>query len=214
MPLGSRHPPFMPDLAQHFSETLTLLKATDSGGAAWKEIETRYSEPGRHYHTLDHVSYCLDQLADTGHDTPLPRLALYYHDIIYDPCGDDNELLSARLATDRLTAIGLPDAKTAVVYDLIRATDHGKSPPVPHSDLIRDIDLAILGAMPDAYDTYAVNIRLEYGWMPDHKFNRGRINILLGFLERPAIYETRDFHTRLEDQARTNLTNEIIRLRG
>jgi predicted metal-dependent HD superfamily phosphohydrolase len=204
----------MPDLTPHFAETLALLRLSDPAGDTWRDIETRYTETGRHYHTLDHVAQCLDQLAGTAHDTPLLRLAFYYHDIIYDPCGDNNELLSARFATDSLTRLGLPDAKTAVVYDLIRATDHGNSPPVPHSGLIRDIDLAILGAEPGDYEEYATAIRREYGWLPDHKFNRGRINILLHFLNRPAIYETEAFHTRLEDQARRNLTNEIIRLRG
>lgn len=204
----------MPNLPQHFSETLALLKVDDPGGDAWREIASRYSEPGRFYHTLDHVADCLDQLAGTAHDTPLLRLALYYHDIVYDPCSDSNELLSARFATAHLTALGIPGPKTAIVYDLIRATDHGNSPPVPHSDLIRDIDFAILGAAPEAYDIYAANIRREYAWMPDHKFNRIRTNILLHFLDRSAIYETGDFHTRLEDQARTNLTNEVIRLRG
>jgi len=204
----------MPDLPRHFAETLAQLKLSDPAGDTWRDIEARYGESGRHYHTLDHVADCLDQLAGTMHDTPLLRLALYYHDIICDPCGDNNELLSARFATDSLTGLGLPDAKTAVVYDLIRATDHGNSPPVPHSDLIRDIDLAILGADPGDYDEYAIAIRREYGWLPDHKFNRGRTNLLLHFLKRPAIYETREFHTRLEDQARHNLTNEITRLRG
>ena len=204
----------MPDLTQHFAETLALVNAEDVDGAAWSELQTRYGESGRHYHTLEHVAFCLDQLATTAFDTPLLRLALYYHDVLYDPCGDDNDLLSACLATERLTNLGLPDSKTAVVYDLIRATDHGNSPPVPHSDLICDIDLAILGASPADYEKYAANIRREYLWLPDSKFNRGRMNILLAFLERPAVYQTPEFQKKFEDQARINLTNEVVRLRG
>lgn len=204
----------MPDLASHFTQTLALVGANDADGAAWREIQACYSESGRHYHTLDHISSCLDQLASTTHDTPLLRLALYYHDIVYDACGDNNELLSARFATERLASLGLPDAKTSVIYDLIRATDHGNSPPVPHSDLICDIDLSILGSSPSDYDKYASAIRREYMWLPDSRFNRGRMNILMAFLERPSIYQTPEFLRELEDQARINLSNEVVRLRG
>ena len=202
----------MPDLHPHFTETLALLKLEDAGGLAWRELRFRYSDPGRHYHTLDHIAYCLHQLATTAHDTPTLRLALYYHDVIYDSCGEHNELQSARFATSQLTALGLQDCSK--IYDLIRATDHHSGPPVLHSDLICDIDLAALGSHPLEYRRYAKAIRREYAWLPEGKYRRGRTKVLTHFLERLTIYQTPEFQRRLEDQARINMTNEIMLLRG
>ena len=62
---------------------------------AWKEIiHTHYSEPQRHYHTLDHLQYMLSTLNECI-QVPLTTLfsvqpeytslvlAIYFHDIIY-----------------------------------------------------------------------------------------------------------------------------------
>lgn len=204
----------MPDLPPHFAETLALLNVNDANGDAWRTIRIRYSEPGRHYHNLEHVSQCLDALARTPHDTPPLRLAIYYHDIIHDPCGDDNEMLSARLATEQLGALGLTDSKTAVIYDLIRATNHRPGVAVPHGNLICDIDLAVLGTSPMDYHAYSCAIRREYAWLPEARYRRGRINILTDLLNRPTIYLTSEFQKRLEDQARINLSTEINELCG
>lgn len=206
--------PLMPDLPQHFANTLALLNVSDANGAAWQDIRLRYSEPGRHYHNLEHVSHCLDELSRTKHDTATLRLAIYYHDIIHDPCGDDNEMLSARFATETLGALGLTDRITSVVYDLIRATDHRPSAPVPHGDLVCDIDLSVLGSSPIDYHTYSSAIRREYSWLPESRYRRGRTNILTALLDRPTIYLTSEFQRRLEDQARINLVSEITELRG
>ena len=37
--------------------------------------------------------------------------AVWYHDAIYDACAEDNEVASARLARERLSAIGFPAPK-------------------------------------------------------------------------------------------------------
>lgn len=182
------------------------------GEAAWEGIVQHYAEPHRHYHTLEHIGRCLGQLAETSHDTPTLRLALYYHDVVYDPCGDQNELLSARFATEQLKALGLADTHTAVIYDLIRATDHRPGALADHADLICDIDLAILGAEWPDYTAYASAIRRENSWIPDGKYRGGRVRILEAFLRRSSIYQTAAFEKRFEAKARDNLGAEISAL--
>lgn len=204
----------MLDLRPRFEETLAALKlgSPKEVEGAWEALATRYAEPQRHYHTLAHVSHCLDLLAEMEHDTPLLRLALFYHDVIYDPTGEDNELKSARFATDQLAGLGAPDTVTAPIYDLIRATDHRPGALVDHADLICDIDLAILGAPEDVYATYAAAIRREYDWIPDGKYRAGRIKILEAFHGRSAIYQTGAFKARFEAQARANIAAEVSAL--
>jgi predicted metal-dependent HD superfamily phosphohydrolase len=200
------------DLRGLFHDTLAALKRNDPDEAAWGEIESRYQEPPRPYHSLAHIAHCLGLLAETPHDTPLLRLVFYYHDVIYDPCGDDNELQSARFATAQLAGLGLPDTATSVIYDLIRATDHRPGALAEHADLVCDVDLAILGAERPDYGAYAAAIRQEYAWVPDVKYRSGRLKVLESFHRRPAIYQTPEFKARFEARARENIAAEISAL--
>ena len=51
-----------------------------------------------------------------------------------------------------------------------------------------DADLAILAAVPDAYDDYAVRVRAEYAHVPDELFRVGRATVLRQLLELPALF--------------------------
>ena len=64
----------------------------------WQQLATHYNEPHRHYHTLDHVAACLTWLDHYRHLAADPlclELALWAHDVIYDPRASDNEARSA-----------------------------------------------------------------------------------------------------------------------
>ena len=64
----------------------------------WQQLATHYSEHHRHYHTLDHIAACLGWLDHYRHlaEDPLClELALWAHDVIYDPRAADNEARSA-----------------------------------------------------------------------------------------------------------------------
>ena len=87
-------------------------------------------------------------------------------------------------------------------------------PPLdPDARLLVDIDLAILGAAPERFDEYEVQVRQEYAWVPGPLFRRKRREILQGFLDRPCIYTTEPFRTRFELQARSNLQRSVARLK-
>ena len=94
------------------------------------------------------------------------------------------------------------------------ATRHAAPATTPDSQLLVDIDLAILGADERTYAEFEVNVRSEYRWVPAILFRRKRAEILESFLARPQIYSTRSFHERYEASARGNLARAIEALRG
>jgi predicted metal-dependent HD superfamily phosphohydrolase len=204
----------MPEFPKHFTQTLALLKAKDPNGDVWRELEARHGESQRHFHTLDYLAFRLDLLGSTEHDKAHLRLALYYHHIFYDSCADNNEMQSARLATEQLSSVSVKDKDTAIIYDLIRITDPLPSPVIDHGDLFADLHLAWLGTAADQYRSFADGRRQEFSWLPDSKYLRQRMNEAMTLLGSTPIYKTESFHSQFEDQARRNLTDEITRLRG
>ena len=99
------------------------------------------------------------------------------------------------------------------MHALIMATCHAALPDSDDARLLVDIDLSILGADPERFDEYEVQVRQEYSWVPGVLFRRKRREILQGFLARPRLYETDWFEQRLEAQARSNLQRSVRRLR-
>jgi predicted metal-dependent HD superfamily phosphohydrolase len=177
--------------------------------SAFADLAARYCEPGRHYHTLDHIAAVLDAL-----DAPSPALPLaaWYHDVIYDTRAADNEERSAELARAALPALGVPPDVVEEAARLILLTKtHRASEGDTAGWQLLDADLAVLGAEPAAYDRYASAIRQEYAWVPEGDYRAGRSRVLEGFLARPRLYHLR---TDAEGPARRNLQREIAQLRG
>ena len=182
--------------------------------ALWADVTRRYEEDGRHYHTLKHVIAMLDSLAALRDEMQQPHaveLAVWLHDIIYDPHRSDNEAESARYAAARLDPL-LPSELVARVSELILATKGHICPPGDGDcALLLDADLAILGAETAVYNQYAQAIRREYMHVPDEVYRVARAEVLRGLGERPFLYHTPHFHP-LEPRARQNLVAEIRRL--
>ncbi len=172
----------------------------------------RYREPHRAYHTIQHLEECLallDGLHGMAGEPAVIELALWYHDAVYWPRRSDNELASAGLARADLEAAGAPDSLVERVSAMILATAHQAPPPPGDTEILIDIDLAILGAEPARFAEYERQIRKEYAWVPAFLFRRERAKVLAGFLARPRMFQTPVLHDRLETRARQNLTAAI-----
>jgi predicted metal-dependent HD superfamily phosphohydrolase len=78
--------------------------------------------------------------------------------------------------------------------------------------LFLDMDLAILGAPPAAFDAYEEAVRREYAWVDDAAWRTGRAAVLRTFLERPHVFHTPEFRERFEDRARENMARSLGRL--
>lgn len=176
-------------------------------------VVAAYAEPHRHYHTLEHVAEALKVAGRLG-ASPEVKLAVWLHDVVYDPRSADNETDSAALASAWLNhdIFVLPD----VVFDVVRlieATAHTDAGPVDaDTAVLLDADLAILGASEARYERYAADIRREYAHVPDDDYRRGRTAVLKRFLARDRIYRTEPMLAEGEAAARRNLSAEIARL--
>jgi predicted metal-dependent HD superfamily phosphohydrolase len=109
--------------------------------------------------------------------------------------------------------VSLPEPPECVerVVALIQSTAH-HSAAKGDAALLADIDLAILGAPPTRYRRYERDVRSEYAAVADVQYRAARARVLRGFLERLAIYRTPYFASRLEAQARSNLSNALSAL--
>ncbi|MFA6985112.1 MAG: DUF2007 domain-containing protein [Arenimonas sp.] len=186
-------------------------------GIGWRDrLLAAWSEPQRQYHTLRHLSDCLALFESTMHLAARPaeiEAALWFHDAVYELKAKDNEARSADWAEKALLEAGVASDVRARVHELILATCHAAQPTSADARLLVDIDLSILGADPERFDEYEVQVRQEYAWVPRPIFRRKRRELLMGFLARPTIYGTPWFQERFDAAARVNLQRSVARLR-
>jgi len=181
---------------------------------AFDEVIERHSEPHRAYHGPRHLRECLDWSwrvpveADTRSRL---QVAIYFHDLIYDPLARDNEARSA----DRFCLLArdaeLREAEIGLVRDLILGTATHLAESVEGS-WMNDIDLSILGASPTRFAEFEAAIRHEYAAVEPDVYRRGRAHVLRSFLERDFVYQTVFFRERLERLARDNLGRAVAEL--
>ena len=204
----------MPDLQHlhhHWLRAWNELQHTPPLGL-YEQLLQAYSEPQRHYHTLQHLAECLQLQSESAHLAQRPAeisIALWFHDAVYDVKAHDNEAHSADWAVAALQAAGVSVEVQTRVHALIMATEHTAVPLAGDAALLVDIDLAILGAAPARFAEYEQQIRQEYAWVPEDVFVEKRRAVLQGFMSRPHIYNTTFFHQMLENQARANLQKTL-----
>ncbi|HEX8249272.1 MAG TPA: hypothetical protein VF599_13930 [Pyrinomonadaceae bacterium] len=185
-------------------------------GAALDFLLNRYSEKHRYYHNLNHVNALLvlaEDLKENISDYDCLKLAIWFHDAIYDPQENDNEIESAKLAVVNLSCIGLPKNKIQKVEKMILATQkHEAAGLDTDGKLFLDSDLSVLGAGEKIYKDYSRAVRLEYSHVPEDLYRESRKRILENFLRREFIYFTGELRSRFEAAARLNIENEIKEL--
>lgn len=177
-----------------------------------------YAQENRAYHNLAHIHATLATAATMRHkadDFTAVQLALWFHDVIYDPQANDNEAQSAAVARDWLGRWpqAIPAAQVRRVEALIMATQHHQ-PTTADGRLVVDADLAILAAPAADYSAYAQAIRREYAWVAEEAYRHGRGRVLAQFLARPHIYHLPELRAAWETAARENLRREIEQLGG
>lgn len=184
--------------------------------AAMNDILHRHSEPHRAYHGLSHLEALFRLLAQ--HAPRLKparpaRLAVWWHDVIYDPQARDNEERSAELARAQLAALNAPAAVIdATVSLILRTKNHWNGATTGEGDLFLDADIAVLGAPASVYDRYAEAVRREYAFAPDDAYCKGRQMFLESVMARDPIFRTQVFETAYDMQARANLAREFASL--
>jgi predicted metal-dependent HD superfamily phosphohydrolase len=188
-------------------------------GTVIDDLKRRYAEPGRAYHNWTHIEELLAQFDANARRIEHPlafRLAILFHDAIYDPRAADNEARSAALFEATMREAASAD-DIACGTELILATHKHTTSAVQgrfvaDAALFLDMDLSILGAGEARFDDYDAAIRAEYDFVPIATYRERRAAILKTFLERPRLYLTDDYHRRLDQTARANLRRSIDRL--
>ena len=213
------------ELEKHFSMHLSALNNAITSAAItalWQDIAARYNEPQRSYHTLKHIQQLfeqLNQIKDKLYEPHIIALALYYHDVIYDPRRSDNELKSAEYALTALRCY-LNEEQCQHIYALIMMTANHQIDKLEDEDKISDaaylldMDLSILGGSWSEYQQYAQAVRQEYVHVAKEDYRVGRITVLQKLLTHTTLYLTDYYHSRLEEQARDNIKREISFLRA
>lgn len=208
------------ELANLHSRWDALLRPLGTPATRHHEFEQlvrHYREPHRRYHNLAHIAECLHHFDTVRHMTPDPDVveaAIWFHDVIYDPRGSDNESASATYADGSLARLGADERYRAEVTRLILLTRHDRLPGDLPGQLIVDVDLASLGASPAVFDENGRNIRREFAHVDDAAYRASRATILKKFAARPRIYLTQVFFDRYETAARANLSRALMALEG
>jgi predicted metal-dependent HD superfamily phosphohydrolase len=173
-------------------------------------LDALYGETHRGYHHGGHIEDCLREYDRVPGRAVTVEMAIWFHDVIYDPRRKDNEEQSALHFTEEAAGAGMSGGWIAEVDRLIRVTAHHRAA-LPDEALLCDIDLSILGRSPEEYSRYVAGVRREYDWVSDADWRAGRAAVLRSFMERPAIYHTNEY-TALETPARANMEAEISAL--
>lgn len=198
-------------------------------------IEKRYSEQGRYYHTLSHIRHCLLELDEIRFEDFMEQLnkeaielAFWFHDSVYSTrnpeSSRENELRSSKLVfeTMQFQLIGAAPEDLLLASDLIKWTalryylsdgPKGINRYLKKCfEVVADIDLAILGQTRTKFDLYEEQIQQEFSHVPLEIFLKKRKEVIFAFLEKPSIYRTDYFRNKYEERAQENLRRSFTRL--
>lgn len=171
----------------------------------------QYTAADRHYHGVDHIVYMIDQVdaqPALSRDGGAAGLAAFFHDAIYDPSRDDNEVRSVSDLHQLLDGI-VAGPILARAEALILATRRHEPTGDAAIDLFLDVDLSILAASWPEYVRYAEGVRREY--VPIHGedgYRQGRLDLFLRpMLARGQVFLT-DFYKVRDPKALANLARE------
>lgn len=201
-----------------WQQLMARLGLESATSITWYEkLYKAYTGPGRHYHNLAHIEGLLtyiDQYEAQLKDTDALRLAVWFHDAVYQIFKNNNELQSADMAYQALQELGFDKNRTTTIHRWIAATDHRHPATEGDTDLafLLDIDLATLAAGCETYKTYTQQVRQEYSVFPTFLYNRGRRKVLQQFLSKASIYQTPWLRDIWETPARENLQWELDNL--
>ncbi len=194
------------------------------GPHAREDVVARMSGADRHYHGIDHLAVLWGRHIQHGANLPvcqppwhrLIASTIAFHDAIYEPVRQDNEIRSAKLWRDASPNLDLWEI--AWVSSTILATaDHlGSRPEAGMTDAawaarlwLLDLDLTPLGEAEDDFNASTGALRREYAHLDDATWASGRRGFLKSLSLKPVFYRTPVLAAAFEHQARENLAREL-----
>jgi len=208
----SRYSPSDADLAERFRALVGRVGGDPELAApVFDRVRTAWGSERRSYHCVEHLVDCLRELDGAGARVPsadLAELALWYHDVVYEPRAQDNEERSAEMLLHDACALEIPNDSAAVAAEIVRATTHASDPIGSNRfalHLVLDIDLSILGRDVLRFMDYEYGVEEEYSPSSILAFRIGRGRFLASLLAQPRIFHTEYFRARYERSARSQI---------
>lgn len=187
--------------------------AVDDHRAVWERVAARYAEPHRVFHATRHLVHLLPQFdliaAQLAHPDRV-EMALWFHDVVFEPGARDNEARSAAYFVDAAGGRMAPDFVQGVV-DLILQTTHRDAPGAADDRYLRDIDLSTFGCPWERFLDNSAAVKAEFAG-PEEAYRRGERAFLESLLQRERIFLTDFFHARYEARARDNIRRFLAQL--
>jgi predicted metal-dependent HD superfamily phosphohydrolase len=206
-------------LTNTFTDVILQLNGNSNTIQKWTSaLITAYTEPQRHYHKTSHIFSMLRSLEprlQNTEDSLAVQLFVFFHDWVYDPKKQDNEIQSIQRFQEFASQLQMPEDLILLVSRYIEATvTHtlGKDENDEDLKLCLDLDLEVLGREKGAYERYTKEIRKEYAYYSEREYAARRRGVLKKFLGRDSLYFTKGFCDEFEERARDNLTRELNEL--
>ncbi len=192
-----------------------LPGADDDSGAIHRRLLDGYGESPRYYHTLEHIEHCLrmfDACKSRLQQPDAVELAVWFHDVVFEPGRCDNERLSADLYLQY--SAGVHDEATRDLVDrLIMATLHnGDSLTDADAAYMVDIDLSSFGLSWQEFLRDSENLRRENAHLDDAEYYRKQTGFQSCLLSRDRFFRSDFFAGRYEQRARENLARYFAEL--
>lgn len=171
-----------------------------------------FAQSPRKYHSLNHMKFFSNiQKLNLYEEVNTATFILkkWFHDAVYTPTQDNNELESKYL-WEQIAKKEQVDSKIIVnVSKGIEATIYGKVSPENFEDKVFcDTDLSILGQPVEVYLDSLKQIRFEYSHFNDEQFIQGRLKVNEFFSSLKQVYLTKNYFDLFEQQAKKNLEIE------
>lgn len=184
--------------------------AEDHSAEIHKKLIAAYCEPQRFYHDLSHIDHCLSMFDQASHLMQYPdtvELAVWMHDVVYQPGAPDNETRSVDWYRD-VAGHDQHAATREIVCQLIMATMHdGNSMQLSDAAYMVDIDLSSFALPWDEFMQDGVNLRQENSHLADADYYRNQVRFQKSLLARERFYVSDYFHDNYEARARENLAH-------
>jgi predicted metal-dependent HD superfamily phosphohydrolase len=197
--------------ARFFALVGRLGGSKEKAAGVFERLRDAWSAPARAFHNLEHLTDCLGELDRSRVDPRIAdvvELALWYHDVIYEPTGRDLEERSIERLSEDCAELRVAQGHVLAAAECIRATAHtgGANPAGPAAATTSDIDLSILGCDPLRFMEYEYAVEEEHAgvWRPVFILARGRL--LASLTASPSIFRTAHFRERFESRARANIS--------
>ncbi len=181
---------------------------SDDGATVHQRLLDGYREPQRYYHTPQHIEHCLswfDRCRSLVGNPDALELAIWFHDVIYEPGKPDNEARSAALYRQLSDGVHA-NATRGLVDRLIMATLHlGSELEDGDADYMVDIDLSSFGLPWEEFLRDSENLRREATHLDDAQFHQRARAFHQTLRARERFFHTDFFAERLETRAHENI---------